>query len=51
VGEGELFPESPTKFFVKAENVQVEFYKDPAGVVTHAEVRFGGKTDRFERLR
>jgi CubicO group peptidase (beta-lactamase class C family) len=38
----ELFPESETKFFVKAFDAQVTFVKDDKGIVTHLILHQGG---------
>lgn len=38
----ELFPESPTKFFVRGLDAQIAFVSDRTGKVTHAVLQFNG---------
>jgi CubicO group peptidase (beta-lactamase class C family) len=45
-----VFPESETKFFLKAVDAQVEFFKDPSGVVTHAVMYQNGNERKVPRI-
>jgi D-alanyl-D-alanine carboxypeptidase len=42
-GPAEIFPESPTKFFLKVVDGQVEFTLDPSGAVTGMVLTQGGR--------
>jgi hypothetical protein len=44
-----LFPESETMFFLKVVDVQLEFFKDDKGAVTHAVLHQGGRDMRAPR--
>jgi hypothetical protein len=41
-----LFAETETQFFLKAVDAQVEFVKDQTGVVTHAIMHQGGRSQK-----
>jgi CubicO group peptidase (beta-lactamase class C family) len=45
-----VFPESETKFFLKAVDAQVEFFMDPNGEVTHAVMYQNGKERKVPRI-
>ena len=46
----EIFPESPTEFFMKIVDVQVTFVKDDQGEVTHMLLRQGGRETKAKRM-
>ncbi len=41
-GKNEVFPETPSDFFIKEANIQISFVKDPAGKVTDLILHQGG---------
>ncbi len=45
----ELFAESPSKFFLKVIDAQVEFFLDPNGKVTHLVIHQGGHDTKWVR--
>jgi CubicO group peptidase (beta-lactamase class C family) len=47
----EIFPESETQFFYKAVDAQVEFVRDPAGVVVSLIVHQGGRDVPAKKVR
>jgi CubicO group peptidase (beta-lactamase class C family) len=44
-----LLPESPTKFFLKVADVEIEFFTDPTGKVTHIMLHQGGQDTKATR--
>lgn len=46
----EMFPESPTEFFLKVVNAQLTFVKDATGHVTHVILHQGGRDQKAERM-
>jgi len=48
--ELEMFPESPTEFFLKVVNAQLTFVKDATGHVTHVILHQGGRDQKAERM-
>ncbi len=47
--KNELFPESDTKFFLKAVDAQLTFVKDASGTVTHAILHQNGRDQTAQR--
>ena len=46
----QIFPESETKFFLRAVDAQISFVKDPDGRVTHLILHQGGRDQKAKRL-
>jgi len=47
----EVFPESETKFFLKAVDAQLTFVKDESGTVTHVILHQGGKDQKAQKTK
>jgi len=49
-GKNEIFPESETKFFLRAVDAQISFVKDESGKVTHLILHQGGANQRANKV-
>jgi CubicO group peptidase (beta-lactamase class C family) len=50
-GKLEIFPESETKFFLRAVDAQITFVKDASGAVTHLILHQGGRDQKAVKTR